>query len=585
VTLDPSRIEPGKPVELMLKAAGTDGLYLRSQHSGQGAALQLTYADHALADVSAGMPTGMSTETLTPGWDAKDHPLQTGKVTWSARAGSSGRLAFSATYVLKGAKPNHRYVAGVHFFEPLGSKVEAVSEFGGWRLPGNPEVLSREGVSAMVTSAWDFGVLQTDTQGNASASFSFDVPAREYHLQFSVRRGECKPAEGRTHGCAAVFRSGGRFGQDLVVFGAGATTNDIKATDQVEHPPVAGEWVVEGGYCPGSPMYIKQGASGEVESIHADLACLNGEKGAWDGRNIRWTGPSTLTFDYVIGPDSAPNLKGGTVRIEYKADGTATQHWHALTGQSGSENLRRGKPVDASRSGHPSVAGEWIVEGGYCPGSPMQVVQLASGEVKSVSSDITCRNGEKGGWDGRNIRWTGPSTLTFDYVMRPDSAPNLKGGTVRIEYKSDGSATWHWHALTGQTGSENLRRGKPTDASAGLHPRVGGVWVQKGGYCDGARQTITQDPSGKVTSIVTVFDKCRGGETGVWDASNIRWESRNVLLYDYSFRPGGPAHFEPGHHRLEFVDAANANLAFKTANHSGNERLVRNGGGGGRVAD
>ncbi len=181
-----------------------------------------------------------SSETLTSGWDRRDHPLQQGNVSWSATPTNGGHIEFRATYELQGAKPNHSYTVGVHFFEPKGSSVEDVTEFGGWRLPGKRSMLTRDGVTATVTGAWDFGNLRTNAQGNARTRFSFKVPAREYHLQFSVRHGECKPSQGKTAGCAAVFHSGTRFGQGLVVFGSTARTTSGIPPQQDTHPSVSG---------------------------------------------------------------------------------------------------------------------------------------------------------------------------------------------------------------------------------------------------------------------------------------------------------------------------------------------------------
>lgn len=151
--------------------------------------------------------------TLTPGWDRTDSPLASGKVEWESKDLRNGQRSFAATFVLKGAEPNHSYTVGVHFFEPPGTSLPPVSQFGGRMLGNTRTTLSREGRTATILGGWDFGQLTTNAKGNGRATFRFEIPAAEYHLQFTVRQGECDPTRGVTAGCDAVYRSGGRFAE------------------------------------------------------------------------------------------------------------------------------------------------------------------------------------------------------------------------------------------------------------------------------------------------------------------------------------------------------------------------------------
>lgn len=155
------------------------------------------------------------TATLTPGWDRTDGPLASGRVDWESRDLHNGQRSFAATFVLKGAAPHHSYTVGAHFFEPPGASLPPVSRFGGRRVSDTRSTLSREGRSATILGAWDFGQLTTNAKGNGRATFRFEIPAAEYHLQFTVRQGECDPARGVTAGCDAAYRSGGRFAESF----------------------------------------------------------------------------------------------------------------------------------------------------------------------------------------------------------------------------------------------------------------------------------------------------------------------------------------------------------------------------------
>lgn len=150
---------------------------------------------------------------LTPGWDIFNAPLGEGQVKWSVGAVRNGQRRFTAVFELKGAEPNHSYTVGAHFFEPKGKSAKEVDRFGGWLIGDKRGELSREGVTVTGVGAWDFGILTTDGSGNAVGRYEFPIPAEDYFIQYTVRAGRCKPAEGVTDGCGAVFRTGGKLGQ------------------------------------------------------------------------------------------------------------------------------------------------------------------------------------------------------------------------------------------------------------------------------------------------------------------------------------------------------------------------------------
>lgn len=157
-------------------------------------------------------------EPLTPGWDDSSQPLASGVVQWMAKPAGNGRLEVEFDFVLRGAKPNHTYGAGAHFFVAQGVEATGVSAFGGRMLGANLETITRDGVRATLNGAYDFGAIQTDGQGNGRAHFRYLVPDRRYAVQFTVRRGTGCP--GQSSDCAVVYRSGGRFAGRFTVFGS-----------------------------------------------------------------------------------------------------------------------------------------------------------------------------------------------------------------------------------------------------------------------------------------------------------------------------------------------------------------------------
>jgi hypothetical protein len=149
--------------------------------------------------------------TLSPGWDDLNEPLSSGKVLWTVL--DNGKL--DVTFQLNGASPNHRYIAGVHFFDPGGfGQLPGVCKFGGTKISCDRGPLIREGITATVIGAWDFGVLETNGNGYGKAQFTLSPPEGTYHVQFTVRMGDqCNPAAGQTSNCAVVFRTGTNMGE------------------------------------------------------------------------------------------------------------------------------------------------------------------------------------------------------------------------------------------------------------------------------------------------------------------------------------------------------------------------------------
>ena len=116
---------------------------------------------------------------------------------------------------LNGASPNHRYIAGAHFYDPEGStQLPAVCQFGGTKITCNREYQTREGATATIVGSWDFGYLETNGNGYGKSQFTLSPPADTYFAQFTLRIGDqCNPANGSTSGCAVVYRTGTKMGQ------------------------------------------------------------------------------------------------------------------------------------------------------------------------------------------------------------------------------------------------------------------------------------------------------------------------------------------------------------------------------------
>jgi hypothetical protein len=157
--------------------------------------------------------TQTNESTLSPGWDNFNQPLSSGKVLWTILDNGTLQVNFE----VNGASPNHRYLAGAHFFDPGGfGKWPEVCHFGGTKISCDRGPQTREGVTATVIGAWDFGILETNKNGYGKAQFTLSPFAGTYYVQFTVRMGDqCNPATGQTSGCAVVYRTGTKFGQGL----------------------------------------------------------------------------------------------------------------------------------------------------------------------------------------------------------------------------------------------------------------------------------------------------------------------------------------------------------------------------------
>lgn len=145
---------------------------------------------------------------LSSGWDTNG-PLSMGKVSWNDQ--SSG---FSVTFELQGAKPNHYYTIGAHFFDSNDlTESPNINKFIGWYV--DKGTINREGTTA-ATEAWDFGYLKTDQSGNGKREINGYVPDGSYYAQFTVRSGSgCHPDKGQSDGCDVVYRTGNGFANGL----------------------------------------------------------------------------------------------------------------------------------------------------------------------------------------------------------------------------------------------------------------------------------------------------------------------------------------------------------------------------------
>lgn len=62
---------------------------------------------------------------------------------------------------------------------------------------------------------------------------------------------------------------------------------------------------------------------------------------------------------------------------------------------------------------HPNVSGVWRAMDGPCAGTIHEIGQPGD-EVVFATAEIRCADGSGGTWEGRNFRWEGPRTLTYD---------------------------------------------------------------------------------------------------------------------------------------------------------------------------
>jgi hypothetical protein len=150
---------------------------------------------------------------LSPGWDIFSEPLSSGQVLWQTLEGQQSIYNLVVTFQVTGATRNHEFTVGLHLFNPDNPSQPPVDRsFGGYNAaPGGQA--SREGKTASV-EAWDFGQLKTDNNGNGTSSFYLHVPPGQYYAQFTVRMGganTCVGHKGIYSGCAAVYRTGGRY--------------------------------------------------------------------------------------------------------------------------------------------------------------------------------------------------------------------------------------------------------------------------------------------------------------------------------------------------------------------------------------
>ena len=187
--------------------------------------------------------------SLSPGWDVFNERFSSGDVVWRVLEGQ-GTRNLQVIFQLRGARPNHEYTAGVHLFNPANQTSQPpYPRFGGLEVGGGG-VIDREGKNAYVI-AWDFGWIKTDGSGNGMATFQLAVPEGTYHVQFTVRIGawgSCHTAKGITHGCAAVYRTGGRFAQNFEVIDFAKSAPLSKGWDIFGDPLTAGSvnWDISG---------------------------------------------------------------------------------------------------------------------------------------------------------------------------------------------------------------------------------------------------------------------------------------------------------------------------------------------------
>jgi hypothetical protein len=167
--------------------------------------------NQTLESPTSGSAINYNEALLSPGWDVFSEPLFNGKLQWAVLDNGNLQVIFE----LNGASPNHRYIAGSHFFDPGGlGQMPGVCQFGGTKIVCDRGPLTRDGVTATGLGAWDFGYLDTNGNGYGKAQFTLSPPSGTYYTQFTVRIGDqCDLSIGATSGCAVVYRTGTKMGQ------------------------------------------------------------------------------------------------------------------------------------------------------------------------------------------------------------------------------------------------------------------------------------------------------------------------------------------------------------------------------------
>lgn len=180
-------------------------------------------------------PRSTGSADLSPGWDISGPLDSESFVAWydlSTPEMSGDTSPLIVRFGLYGAKPNHRYTVGAHFFAPYDHKKYPSRVFGGWLV--GKSTSTREGNTA-ATEAWDLGYIQTDANGNADVENTYNVRDGIYNVQFTVREGDgCRPNEGQFNGCSVVYRTGKRFADGIQEVQAGGYKTHHHDIDPLE---------------------------------------------------------------------------------------------------------------------------------------------------------------------------------------------------------------------------------------------------------------------------------------------------------------------------------------------------------------
>ena len=212
-TTTASGLSQPQPFDVKAENAGWEK-YTQTSSAGQaGASPGGAVPSAAERPISAGEA---HEAPLSPGWDIFD-PLSSGKVLWTVLG--DGKLQVS--FELNGARPNHKYIAGVHFFDPDGKGLPGVCQFDGWKVGCSRDDLTREGRTATCIGAWDFGYLNTNEKGDGMSQFTLVPPRGTYYVQFSVRIGDTCIADKDTSGCGVAYRTEDNFGEGFEAISIG----------------------------------------------------------------------------------------------------------------------------------------------------------------------------------------------------------------------------------------------------------------------------------------------------------------------------------------------------------------------------
>jgi hypothetical protein len=326
---------------------------------------------HAISDENQTVESSTSSATnyneslLSPGWDVFSEPLSNGKVQWTVL--DNGKL--QVIFELIGASPNHRYIAGVHFFDPGGlGQMPAVCQFDGTKIECDRGPISRDDITATGLGAWDFGYLDTNEYGYGKAQYTLSPPPGTYYAQFTVRIGDqCNPSIGATGGCAVVYRTGTKIGQRFeTIIIPSASYLAVKPADVKER---LGHLVVQ----PTSSLVVQPNEVKEpiVETPETNQCDWTGTwdtefgqmilqqsgdsiSGSYSKNGVQGQIQGTVSESVLSGSWTGDNSEEGTFRFTMEDDCQFSGNWYSKDTSSQEDESSDSLASHAGKMGSPS---------------------------------------------------------------------------------------------------------------------------------------------------------------------------------------------------------------------------------------